>query len=158
MDLGTKSDSYILKDVEKVYMEIAHSISKLSKCERKKVGCLIVKDKNILSFGYNGTPAGRENKCEDCNGNTKEEVLHAESNAILKCAREGVSVTDSEMYLTYSPCFSCSKLIVQSGIRRVFFSEFYRDVSGLQFLIDCGIKVIFIDKEKSFIYYEQTTE
>jgi len=112
----------------KVYLNIAVEISQLSYCKRSKVGALIIKDRNIISYGYNGTPTGFCNDCEE-NGITKPEVLHAESNAILKA---GVQANGAHLFQTLSPCFNCCKLIKQSGISHVYFLEKYRDLSGLE--------------------------
>lgn len=111
------------------YINIAKEVSKLSRCKRAKVGAVIVKDKNIISYGYNGTPCGFCNICEDKNGNTKNEVIHAEANAIIKA---GINSFNAEIYLTLSPCVDCCKLIKQAGIKKVYFAEYYRDVSGLK--------------------------
>ena len=108
-------------------MNLAKEISKLSRCNRAKVGALIVKDKNIISYGYNGTPAGFCNDCENDLG-TLGEVIHAECNAILKA---GVNAFGSDLYITLSPCFDCCKLIKQAGIKKVYFNDVYRDTSGL---------------------------
>jgi dCMP deaminase len=117
----------------KFYLSIAKEVSKASYCERSKVGAIIVKDDNIISFGYNGTPSGFDNICE-IDGVTIKEVLHAESNAITKCAKSYYSSKDSIMFCTLSPCFECAKLIIQSGIKHVYFIEKYRDESGLELL------------------------
>jgi dCMP deaminase len=118
----------------KVFLNICKEIASLSRCNRAKVGAVIVKDKKIISFGYNGTPDGYCNECEDENNITKKEVLHAESNAILKAK---TNLKDSVLYLTLSPCVECCKLIKQAGIKKVFFIEAYRDMSGLHlFKID----------------------
>lgn len=115
--------------------------SELSYCERKRVGALIVKDKMIISDGYNGTPTGFENVCEDGNGETKWYVLHAEANAILKVARSTQSSEGGTLYITHSPCKDCAKLIFQSGIKRLVFIHKYKDQSGVEFLIKGGISV-----------------
>lgn len=134
-------------DIHKVYMNIASEIGQLSYAERKKVGCIIVKDSSIISYGYNGTPVGFDNICEgidDSTGNTftKNEVLHSESNAISKVAKSSNSSDGADMYVTLSPCFECSKLIIQSGIKRVFFCEEYRMKDGLELLQKAGIQCI----------------
>lgn len=123
------------------YLKIALEWSKLSFCNRKKVGAIIVKDNMIISDGFNGTPSKFDNECEDCNGDTKWEVLHAEANAILKCSKNGISSNNSTLYLTHSPCKDCSKLIYQSGIKRIVYLEEYRDNSGLSFLEKNGILI-----------------
>jgi len=110
-----------------MYMDIAHIVAKLSRCNRAKVGAIIVKDGNIISFGYNGTPTGFCNECEE-NDVTKDEVIHAEMNAILKA---GINAQGATMYVTMSPCIQCSKIIKQSGIQNVVFETLYRDTQGL---------------------------
>lgn len=120
--------------LDRVFINIAKEIATLSYCERAKVGAIIVKDKNIISFGYNGTPTGMDNKCEDCQNRTEDHVIHAEMNAILKAAKEGHSVEGSTLYLTLSPCKECAKLILQSGIKKVVYLDEYRDVSGIKIL------------------------
>lgn len=112
-----------------------------SYCARRKVGALIVKDRMIISDGYNGTPSGFENVCEDENGVTKPYVLHAEANAITKVAKSGNSSLGATLYVTASPCIECSKLIIQAGIRRVVYSEDYRSSDGLDLLRRAGIEV-----------------
>jgi len=112
----------------KVYLRIANELGSLSRCNRAQVGALIVKDNNIVSYGYNGTPAGFNNCCEDSDGLTNKTVIHAETNAILKGGRE---CQDADLYLTLSPCVECCKLIKQAGIKTVYFSSIYRDTSGL---------------------------
>jgi dCMP deaminase len=121
------------KKLDTVYINIAKEISKLSHCERSKVGAIIVKDDNVVSFGYNGTPTGVDNCCER-GGVTVLEVIHAEMNAILKAAKVGYSVNGATLYITLSPCIECSKLILQSGIKKVVYLEEYRKTDGLQFL------------------------
>lgn len=113
---------------------MAKEWSKLSHCKRKQVGALIVKDKMIISDGYNGSPSGFDNECEDENGNTKWHVLHAEANAILKVASSTQGCNNATLYLTLSPCKDCSKLIHQSGIKRVVYAAAYKDTTGLEFL------------------------
>ena len=119
--------------LDKVYLNIAREISSLSYCKRSKVGAVIVKDDNIISFGYNGTPAGVDNCCER-EDTTLPEVIHAEMNAILKAAKSGYSVDNSTLYLTLSPCVDCAKLILQSGIKRVLYLDQYRKTEGVDFL------------------------
>ncbi len=126
---------------DKAYLRIAKEWGKLSHCKRKQVGALIVKDRMIISDGYNGTPTGFENYCEDDDGYTKWYVLHAEANAILKVAASTQSCQGATLYITLSPCKECSKLILQAGIIRVVYSEGYKDDSGLQFLEKAGIEV-----------------
>jgi len=154
--------------IEKIYMQIAYQISKLSYAERRKVGCVIVKDEQIVSFGYNGTPHKFDNTCEtivymdgDAGGwldpeeveeiwpyenetgrfklVSKHEVLHAESNALMKLAKTTMSSKDSVLFTTTSPCFDCAKLIIQSGVKEVFYCEAYRDMTGIALLERAGI-------------------
>lgn len=115
--------------------------AKNSYCKRRQVGALIVKNRMIISDGYNGTPAGFENVCEDENGNTKSYVLHAEANAITKVAKSGNSSDGATLYVTASPCLECSKLIIQAGIKRVVYSEEYRCTDGVDLLLRAGIEV-----------------
>lgn len=129
----------------KSYIQICDIIANESKANRYKVGAILVKDGNIISMGYNGTPNGFDNECEDENGNTKVEVLHAESNAITKCAKSTKSSENSILYCTLSPCVECAKLIIQSGIKEVYFKEFYRDRKGLILLLKANIKYEIID-------------
>jgi dCMP deaminase len=149
-------------------MQMAYQIAKLSYAKRRRVGCIIVKDKQIISTGYNGTPHGFENGCEEeqvryyenpghaltleekgytCDSGccskvvTKREVLHAESNALAKISKSTLSSEGADLYTTTCPCFDCAKLIIQSGIKRVFYSEDYRDMSGVDLLKQAGIEV-----------------
>lgn len=131
----------------KAYLKIAEEWAKLSYCKRKQVGAIIVKDRMIISDGYNGTPTGFENVCEDEDGLTKWSVLHAEANAILKVAGSTQSCKDATLYVTLSPCRECSKLIHQSGIKRVVFSNKYKDSSGLDFLEKAGVELIYLPNE-----------
>jgi dCMP deaminase len=126
---------------DKAYLRMALEWGKLSYCKRKQVGAIIVKDRMIISDGYNGTPTGFENCCEDDDNNTKWYVLHAEANAILKVARSTQSCEGATLYITLSPCKDCSKLIHQSGIKRVVYLNSYKDDSGVQFLIKAGVQV-----------------
>ena len=126
---------------------MAHEWAKLSHCDRKQVGALIVKDRMIISDGFNGTPSGFDNCCEDNEGLTKWEVLHAEANAILKVAASTQSCKNATLYITLSPCQQCSKLIHQSGIKRVVFSKAYRDTTGVDFLQKAGVEVIHLPNE-----------
>lgn len=119
--------------LDQVFINIAKEIGTLSHCTRSKVGAVLVKDGNVISFGYNGTPAGMDNGCEE-NNVTKDEVIHAEMNAILKAAKSGNAVDGSTLYLSLSPCQNCCKLIIQSGIKRVVYLEEYRDLSPIEFL------------------------
>lgn len=126
---------------DKAYLRMAKEWGKLSHCKRKQVGAIIVKDRMIISDGYNGTPTGFENPCEDEEGYTKWYVLHAEANAILKVASSTQSCRGATLYLTLSPCKECSKLILQAGIVRVVYSKGYKDDSGLRFLDKAGIEL-----------------
>lgn len=130
------------------YLKMALEWAKLSYCKRKQVGALIVKDRTIISDGYNGTPSGFENCCEDTNNQTKWYVLHAEANAILKISRSTQSCEGATLYLTLSPCKECSKLIFQSGIKRVVYIQDYSDNEGLVFLKDAGVEILKISKEE----------
>ena len=126
---------------DKAYLRMASEWAKLSYCERRQVGAIIVKDRMIISDGYNGTPTGFENICEDDEGYTKWYVLHAEANAILKVAASTQSCKGATLYITLSPCKNCSKLIHQAGIVRVVYSNAYKDLSGVEFLEKAGIQV-----------------
>ena len=126
---------------DKAYLRMAEEWGKLSYCKRKQVGAIIVKDRMIISDGYNGTPTGFENFCEDEEGYTKWYVLHAEANAISKVAASTQSCKGSTLYITLSPCKECSKLIHQAGIVRVVYNKAYKDDSGLQFLEKAGIEL-----------------
>ncbi len=126
------------------YMRMARIWAENSYCLRRKVGALLVKDKMIISDGYNGTPSGFENVCEDENDHTKPYVLHAEANAITKVARSNNSSEGATLYVTSSPCIECAKLIIQAGIRRVVFSEYYRDTDGIDLLNRAGIETLLI--------------
>tara|TARA_R110002124_G_scaffold87693_1_gene225551 strand:+ start:1403 stop:1906 length:504 start_codon:yes stop_codon:yes gene_type:complete len=156
--------------IKSVYMQNAYQYATLSYAERRKVGCVIVKDHQVISFGYNGTPHGFDNECEEtdtryyenpdlavdladqgyeCNNGvchkhgaiTKPEVLHAESNAIMKVAKSTMSCNGAELYTTTCPCFGCAKLIIQAGISKVYYTETYRDMSGVELLGKAGIIV-----------------
>ena len=127
------------KKYDSAYLKMANTWGELSHCERKKVGALIVKDRMIISDGYNGTPTGFENVCEDEERYTKWYVLHAEANAILKVAASTQSCVGATLYITLSPCRECSKLIHQSGIKRVVYAKAYKDTSGLTFLDKAGV-------------------
>ena len=132
------------KRYDLAYLRMAQTWGELSHCKRKKVGALIVKDKMIISDGYNGTPSGFENACEDDDNYTKWYVLHAEANAILKVAGSTQSCKGSTLYITLSPCKDCSKLIHQSGIVRLVYSKKYKDSSGLEFLEKAGVEVTYL--------------
>lgn len=127
------------------YLRMAMEWSKLSYCKRRQVGALIVKDKMIISDGYNGTPTGFENFCEDEDGYTKWYVLHAEANAILKIASSTHACMGATLYITMSPCRECSKLIHQAGIRRLVYFEGYKDDSGIKFLQKAGVTITHIN-------------
>ena len=126
------------------YLKMAKEWSKLSHCKRKQVGALIVKDKMIISDGYNGTPTGFDNCCEDEEGNTKWHVLHAEANAILKVASSTQACRGATLYITLSPCKECSKLIHQSGIKRMVYSKAYKDNSGIDFLKKADVDILYL--------------
>ena len=132
------------KRYDLAYLRMAQTWGELSHCKRKKVGALIVKDKMIISDGYNGTPSGFENACEDDDNYTKWYVLHAEANAILKVAGSTQSCKGSTLYITLSPCKECSKLIHQSGIIRLVYSKKYKDLSGLKFLEKAGVELTYL--------------
>lgn len=136
-------------ELDKRYLRMASIWAENSYCQRRQVGALIVKDKMIISDGYNGTPSGFENVCEDEQGMTKPYVLHAEANAITKIARSGNNSDGATLYVTDSPCIECSKLIIQAGIRRVIFSRKYRLTEGLDLLKRAGIEVVHIPLEES---------
>ncbi len=130
-----------LNKYDKAYLRIAREWSQLSYCERKKVGAIIVRDRMIISDGYNGTPSGFDNCCEDESGLTNWYVLHAEANAILKVAGSTQSCQGATLYITLSPCKECSKLIHQAGIKRVVYQIGYRDTEGVDFLLKAGVEV-----------------
>ncbi len=143
MTLTNKESKYA-----RAYLKMAQEWAKLSHCKRKQVGAIIVKDRMIISDGYNGTPTNFENTCEDDEGYTKWYVLHAEANAILKVAGSTQSCKGATLYITLSPCQQCSKLIHQSGIKRVVYSNRYKDVSGLEFLEKAGVELIYLPDEQ----------
>ncbi|MBI1315455.1 CMP deaminase [bacterium] len=132
---------------DRAYLRMALEWSKLSYCRRRQVGSLIVKDRMIISDGYNGTPSGFENDCEDEEGLTRWYVLHAEANAILKVAGSTHSCRGATLYLTLSPCRDCSKLIHQAGIVRLVYLHAYKDTSGLEFLIKAGVQIDKVELE-----------
>lgn len=134
-------------DLDKRYIRMAQIWAENSYCQRRKVGALIVKDKMIISDGYNGTPSGFENICEDETGITKPYVLHAEANAITKIARSGNNSDGATLYVTSSPCIECAKLIIQAGIKRVVYSEKYRLTDGIELLERAGIETIFLENK-----------
>ena len=127
---------------DKAYLKMAREWGNLSYCERRKVGALIVKDRMIISDGYNGTPTGMENICEDEENYTKWYVLHAEANAIMKVASSTQSCSGATLYVTLSPCKDCSKLIYQAGIVRVVYIDQYKETTGIDFLKDAGVEVV----------------
>ena len=140
--MQTTTDKKTLLDIR--YLRMAKIWSENSYCTRRKVGALLVKDNMIISDGYNGTPSGFENKCEDSDGRTFPFVLHAEANAITKVARSHNSSEGSTLYITASPCMECAKLIIQAGIRRIVFSEFYRISEGIDLLNQAGIETCYL--------------
>lgn len=127
------------------YLEMARIWAKNSYCKRRQVGALIVKERMIISDGFNGTPAGFENICEDENNKTKPYVLHAEANAITKVAKSNNSSDGATLYITTSPCMECAKLIIQAGIRRVVYCDSYHTPDGIQLLEKAGIEVVYIE-------------
>jgi len=131
---------------DKAYLRLAESWAKLSQCNRKQVGAIIVKDEIIISDGFNGTPAGFDNCCENDEGLTHWYVLHAEANAILKVAKSTNNCKGATLYLTHSPCRDCSKLVLQSGIKRVVYKEAYKDPSGIDFLGNAGVEMVHISQ------------
>lgn len=142
MQEGNEQNSAAKQDrYDRAYLRLANEWSKLSHCKRKQVGALIVKDATIIADGYNGTPTGFENNCEDEEGNTKWYVLHAEANAILKVARTTNNANGATLYLTHSPCKDCSKLVLQAGIKRLVYVEAYKDKTGLEFLEKAGLDI-----------------
>ena len=133
-----------LQNLDRRYLRMARIWSENSYCERRKVGALLVKDKMIISDGYNGTPSGFPNVCEDINNKTYPYVLHAEANAITKVAKSNNSSEGSTLYVTASPCIECSKLIIQAGIKRVVFSELYRTSEGIDLLETAGVETVYL--------------
>ncbi len=129
---------------------MAREWAKLSHCERKQVGALIVKDSMIISDGYNGAPTGFDNCCEDDEGKTLWYVLHAEANAIMKVSKSTNNSDGATLYITLSPCKECSKLVFQSGIRRVVYMRGYKDDSGIRFLEKAGVEIVHIEEEELF--------
>jgi dCMP deaminase len=140
----------VINKFDIAYLKMAKEWAKLSYCKRKQVGALIVKDRMIISDGYNGTPSGFENCCEDEEGKTQWFVLHAEANAILKLASSTQSAKGATLYLTLSPCKECSKLILQSGIAKVVYVDEYSDDEGISFLKEHNIEIQRIAEEKLF--------
>tara|TARA_X000000368_G_scaffold416637_1_gene411041 strand:- start:6583 stop:7008 length:426 start_codon:yes stop_codon:yes gene_type:complete len=134
------------KKYDVAYLKMALEWAKLSHCKRRQVGALIVKNGMIISDGYNGTPTGFDNACEDENNYTKWYVLHAEANAIMKVSASTQSSEGATLYITLSPCKECSKLIFQSGIKRLVYHKAYKDESGIKFLKKAGLKITHIDR------------
>ena len=134
---------------DKLYLDIAEKVSEMSYAERKKVGAVIVKDGNIISFGWNGTPSGHSNGCEDTLGKTLPYVIHAEQNAIYKLSKSTTNSAGSTLYVTLSPCITCALGIIQTGITRVVYIEKYSDTSGIDFLIAAGVKV---EQYKEYVF------
>ena len=132
-------------ELDRRYIRMAGIWAENSYCQRRKVGCLVVKGNMIISDGYNGTPSGFENICEDENGVTKPYVLHAEANAITKVAKSGNNSNDATLYVTASPCMECAKLIIQAGIKRVVYRDAYRLTDGIDLLRQAGIEVEQVD-------------
>lgn len=141
MDKTTKKDA--------LYMRMARVWAENSYCVRRQVGALLVKNQMIISDGYNGTPSGFENVCEDENNTSKPYVLHAEANALTKVARSNNSSDGATLYVTASPCIECAKLIIQSGIKRVVYGEMYRLTDGLDLLARAGIELVYMPDEKN---------
>jgi dCMP deaminase len=137
---GIKQDQF-----DRKYLEMARIWASNSYCKRRQVGALIVKEKMIISDGYNGTPSGFENVCEDENNKTKPYVLHAEANAITKVAKSNNSSDGATLYITTAPCMECAKLIIQSGIRRVVFCDSYHTHDGVNLLNKAGIEVLYME-------------
>lgn len=138
---------------EQLFMKIAHTVAQMSHCERLKVGAVIVKDGNIISFGWNGTPHGFDNCCEDIAFDlatlvTRPDVVHAEQNALAKAARSTISTDGATLFLTHSPCFYCAKSIAQSGIKEVVFEELYREDGPIDFLVRAGVDVRWIHDKR----------
>ena len=144
--------AYKEEKYHRLYMDIAYRVAEMSHAKRRKVGCVIVKDERIISMGWNGMPTGMPNLCEDYDtlravSTTKKEVLHAEANALMKLAKYGSSANGATLYTTTSPCFECAKLIYQSGIKKLVYSEFYTDQKPLTFLYTTpGFNIIHLEK------------
>ena len=135
-ELGNK-----ILDKDIIYLRMAEIWSERSHCKRSQVGCLIVKDKSIISDGYNGSPYGFPNVCEDNDNNTLPYVLHAEANAITKLAKSTLSSDSSTIYVTLSPCFECSKLIIQAGVKRLVIKDLYRKIESIPLLLEAGVEI-----------------
>lgn len=147
---GGNTDKQLLLDLR--YLRMARIWAENSYCKRRQVGALVVKDKMIISDGYNGTPAGFQNVCEDDNGVTKAYVLHAEANAITKLARSGNNSDGSTLYVTAAPCIECAKLIIQAGIKRVVYADKYRLADGIDLLERAHIDVLYLNPDD---YHEE---
>lgn len=135
-------------DLKDAFMDVAFIFSRLSKAERLKVGAIAVKDGRILSIGYNGTPPGANNSCEDEFGNTKIDVLHAEANCLAKLAKCNESSNGSIMFVTHSPCVECAKQMFMAGVKEVYYAEEYRDITGVNLLLDLGVIVEHMNHHK----------
>jgi len=133
--------------IDSVYLRMAKIWAENSHCERNKVGCLIVKDRSIISDGYNGTPKGFPNACEDENNTTLSYVIHSEANALAKLSKSTISSEGSTIYITVSPCYECTKLLIQSGIKRIVFSSLYRKQDSFELLEKANIESIYINLE-----------
>ena len=147
MESKNNKDKQILLDLR--YLRMARIWAENSYCQRRKVGALVVKDKMIISDGYNGTPSGFENVCEDENNVTKPYVLHAEANAITKLARSSNNSDGATLYVTAAPCIECAKLIIQSGIKRVIYAEQYRLTDGIDLLKRANIEVTYLNPDEN---------
>lgn len=123
------------------FMDTAERFAQLSSAKRLQVGAVVVRDQRIVSIGYNGTPAGWTNQCEGDDGKTKDEVIHAEANAIAKLARDGESGLGTDLFCTHAPCIQCAKIVYGAGIKKVYYRESYRDTAGLDFLTKCNIEI-----------------
>ena len=141
--------TYKQRNLDIRYLRMARIWAENSYCQRRKVGALVVKNKMIISDGYNGTPSGFENQCEDNNNVTKPYVLHAEANAITKLARSNNNSDNATLYVTAAPCIECSKLIIQAGIKRVVYGEKYRLEDGITLLKKANIEVIYLNPEEN---------
>lgn len=131
----------MITSIDVKYMRFAFDLAKLSYAKRAKVGAVLVTKQGVMLPGYNGTPSGWNNTCEDAQNNTKPEVIHAELNCIMKAAREGVSCVDATVYVTLAPCRACAAMLAQAGVNRVVYSVDYRDIEGVNFLMDNGVIV-----------------
>ena len=137
--------------MHKYFMEVAKITSELSNAKRKKVGAVLVKNGNIISFGWNGMPSGFPNECEDDKNNTLKEVVHAEFNIISKIAKSSMNCEGADLYITLSPCFECSKLLIQSRLNRIFYLEKYRDETPIDFLEKAGIECYLFEDYIQFL-------